>query len=133
MGWSVVEDAGRGWRRVVASPMPKEVVSCFAGKPGNCGVLVHSSKPRALYGMFPQSIECQMQSGEAGDFWCIEEDIAVVWVIMNNHAFGTIAGLEAAHYGTTFATVFEIVPYFRTLVWSNASRRSSSVVWTMIS
>ncbi len=36
-----------------------------------------------------------------------EEDIPVVWVIMNNHAFGTIAGLEAAHYGTTFGTVFE--------------------------
>ena len=36
-----------------------------------------------------------------------EEDIAVIWVIMNNHAFGTIAGLEQAHYGTTFATVFE--------------------------
>lgn len=26
MGWTVVEDAGRGWRRVVASPLPKEVV-----------------------------------------------------------------------------------------------------------
>lgn len=26
MGWNVVEDAGRGWRRVVASPLPKEVV-----------------------------------------------------------------------------------------------------------
>jgi len=26
LGWSVVEDAGRGWRRVVASPMPKEIV-----------------------------------------------------------------------------------------------------------
>ena len=26
MGWSVVEDSGRGWRRVVASPQPKEVV-----------------------------------------------------------------------------------------------------------
>ena len=26
MGWAVVEDAGRGWRRVVASPLPKEVV-----------------------------------------------------------------------------------------------------------
>ena len=25
-GWSVVEDAGRGWRRVVASPKPKRVV-----------------------------------------------------------------------------------------------------------
>jgi carbamate kinase len=26
MGWNVVEDAGRGWRRVVASPIPIEVV-----------------------------------------------------------------------------------------------------------
>jgi len=25
-GWSVVEDAGRGWRRVVASPFPEEIV-----------------------------------------------------------------------------------------------------------
>ncbi len=36
-----------------------------------------------------------------------EQDVAVVWVIMNNFAFGTIAGLEKAHYGTTFGTVFE--------------------------
>jgi acetolactate synthase-1/2/3 large subunit len=36
-----------------------------------------------------------------------EQDIAVVWVIMNNFAFGTIAGLEKAHYGTTYGTVFE--------------------------
>jgi carbamate kinase len=26
LGWNMVEDAGRGWRRVVASPLPKEVV-----------------------------------------------------------------------------------------------------------
>jgi carbamate kinase len=26
LGWEVVEDAGRGWRRVVASPLPVEVV-----------------------------------------------------------------------------------------------------------
>ena len=26
MGWNVVEDAGRGWRRVVASPMPKRII-----------------------------------------------------------------------------------------------------------
>ena len=49
----------------------------FPGKPGNCGVLVHSSKLRALAGMFPQSIEVQMQSGHAGDFWCIGENIEV--------------------------------------------------------
>jgi acetolactate synthase-1/2/3 large subunit len=36
-----------------------------------------------------------------------EESIGVVWVVMNNHAFGTIAGLEQAHFGTTFGTVFE--------------------------
>ena len=32
MGWSVVEDAGRGWRRVVASPLPKEIVELEAVK-----------------------------------------------------------------------------------------------------
>jgi hypothetical protein len=52
-----------------------EVEYRFAAKPGNCGVLVHASKPRALYDMFPQSIEVQMQSKEAGDFWCICENI----------------------------------------------------------
>jgi carbamate kinase len=29
-GWSVVEDAGRGWRRVVASPLPQEIVELKA-------------------------------------------------------------------------------------------------------
>jgi hypothetical protein len=49
----------------------------FAGKPGNCGVLVHASTPRALYKMFPKSIEVQMEHDNAGDFWCIVEDIKV--------------------------------------------------------
>ena len=52
-----------------------EVEYRFVGKPGNCGVLIHASKPRALYKMFPQSIEVQMMSGNAGDFWVIREDI----------------------------------------------------------
>ncbi|TWT79892.1 hypothetical protein CA13_12990 [Planctomycetes bacterium CA13] len=54
-----------------------EVQYRFAGKPGNCGVLVFASTPRALYGMFPQSIEVQMMHQNAGDFWCICEDITV--------------------------------------------------------
>jgi hypothetical protein len=49
----------------------------FSAAPGNCGVLVHASTPRALYGMFPKSIECQLQHGDAGDFWCIAQDITV--------------------------------------------------------
>lgn len=36
-----------------------------------------------------------------------EEDIPVVWVVMNNRAFGTIAQLQKAHYNTTLGTVFE--------------------------
>lgn len=54
-----------------------EVQYRFAGKPGNCGVLVHASTPRALYKMFPKSIEVQMHHTNAGDFWCIVEDIIV--------------------------------------------------------
>ena len=54
-----------------------EVEYRFAGKPGNCGVLVHASTPRVLYDMFPKSIEVQMMHENAGDFWCIGEDISV--------------------------------------------------------
>lgn len=49
----------------------------FASQPGNCGVLVHVSTPRALYDMFPKSIEVQLMHENAGDFWCIAEDITV--------------------------------------------------------
>ncbi|MFF2489054.1 thiamine pyrophosphate-binding protein [Microbacterium sp. NPDC058062] len=35
-----------------------------------------------------------------------EENVAVVWVVMNNNAFGTIAGLEKAAFDTTYGTVF---------------------------
>ena len=54
-----------------------EVEYRFPGKPGNCGVLAHASRLRALSRMFPQSIEVQMNHLHAGDFWCIEENIEV--------------------------------------------------------
>ena len=37
----------------------------------------------------------------------VEQGIACTWVVMNNCAFGTIAGLENANYGTKFGTVFQ--------------------------
>lgn len=37
----------------------------------------------------------------------MEADLPVVWVVMDNDAFGTIAGLEAMHYGWSFGCLFE--------------------------
>lgn len=48
----------------------------FPGKGGNNGVLVHCSKPRRL-SIWPQSMECQLASKNAGDFWRIGETIDV--------------------------------------------------------
>ncbi len=36
----------------------------------------------------------------------VEQDVPVIWLVMNNNAYGTIAGLEKAHFGTTYGTVF---------------------------
>lgn len=54
-----------------------EVEYRFPGQGGNCGILVHASEPRFLGKMFPKSIEVQMNAGDAGDFWCIGENIEV--------------------------------------------------------
>lgn len=45
-------------------------------KGGNNGVLVHTSTPGAL-GVWPKSIEVQLASGNAGDFWVIGTDLDV--------------------------------------------------------
>jgi acetolactate synthase-1/2/3 large subunit len=37
----------------------------------------------------------------------MEAEIPVVWLVMDNAAYGTIAGLENAHYGTSFGCLFE--------------------------
>jgi acetolactate synthase-1/2/3 large subunit len=37
----------------------------------------------------------------------VEMGVAPVWVVMNNSAFGTIAGLERKHYGTAYGCEFE--------------------------
>jgi acetolactate synthase-1/2/3 large subunit len=36
----------------------------------------------------------------------VELDLAIVWVVMNNNAYGTIAGLQMAHFGHTYGTTF---------------------------
>ncbi|MGC6526740.1 MAG: thiamine pyrophosphate-binding protein [Paracoccaceae bacterium] len=36
----------------------------------------------------------------------VELNLGIVWIVMNNNAFGTIAGLQKAHYGLTYGTTF---------------------------
>ncbi len=36
----------------------------------------------------------------------VERNLGIVWLVMNNNAFGTIAGLQKAHYGLTYGTTF---------------------------
>ena len=36
----------------------------------------------------------------------VELNLSIIWLIMNNNAFGTIAGLQKAHYGLTYGTTF---------------------------
>ncbi len=36
----------------------------------------------------------------------VEANVPVVWIVMNNRAYGTIAGLEMAHYGTAVRMPF---------------------------
>ncbi|RED18822.1 thiamine pyrophosphate-binding protein [Pontivivens insulae] len=40
----------------------------------------------------------------------VELDLAIIWLVMNNNAFGTIAGLQKAHYGLTYGTTFPGTP-----------------------
>lgn len=40
----------------------------------------------------------------------VEQKLPIVWLVMNNNAFGTIAGLQKAHYETTYGTVFPVDP-----------------------
>jgi hypothetical protein len=68
-GHLITDASFRDYRLVVEWRWP--------GEPGNSGILAHASTPRRLYDMFPQSIECQLYVGNAGDFWCIGEDITV--------------------------------------------------------
>ena len=37
----------------------------------------------------------------------VEMGIAPIWLVMNNSAFGTIAGLERKHYGSGYGCEFE--------------------------
>lgn len=53
-----------------------EVQWRWPGKGGNSGVLIHCSKPRER-NVWPKSLEVQLASQNAGDFWVIGESVTV--------------------------------------------------------
>jgi len=56
----------------------------------------------------------------------MEAEIPVVWVVMDNAAFGTIAGLEQAHYGWSFGNLFEIEGNEYRVAYAEVARASGA-------
>lgn len=82
---------------------PSGLATMGFGPAAALGVKVAQPKRHAIalvgdggFGTNPSVIATAMEAG-----------LHVVWVVMDNSAFGTIAGLEQMHYGTTFGCVFE--------------------------
>lgn len=70
-GHLISDSAWRDYRLEVEWRWPPQ------SKGGNNGVLVHTTELHVLGNLFPRSIEVQLMSGNAGDFWVIGEDITV--------------------------------------------------------
>lgn len=77
----ILVDLGKPTGHLITNDIYKnyrlEVQYRFPSNPGNSGVLLHVSDPRIIYGIFPRSIEAQLQHGKAGNLNCMGEDITV--------------------------------------------------------
>ncbi len=51
-----------------------------------------------------------------------EMALPIIWIVMNNSAFGTIAGLENSHYHTEFGTVFKADDQPYTPDWAQVAK-----------
>lgn len=67
MGHLITEASFENYRVVLEYRFSKEA--------GNCGLIVHVSKPRLLNNFLPQGIEVQMKSLNAGDFHLFGETL----------------------------------------------------------
>ncbi|MDE3199136.1 MAG: thiamine pyrophosphate-binding protein [Acidobacteriota bacterium] len=72
---------------------PAAVLGVKIARPGRAAVALIGD---GAFGSNPSVVATAMEAG-----------IPVVWLIMDNSGFGTIAGLEAMHYGWSFGCMFE--------------------------
>ena len=59
----------------------------------------------------------------------VEMGVAPIWVVMNNSSFGTIAGLERKHYGTSYGCDFEVDGQPYTPDFSQMARACGAEGW----
>ncbi len=136
-GWSVVEDAGRGWRRVVASPMPKEIVELdsikavlhdgitviTAGGGGIPVVDVGGGEYRGVAAVIDKDYACSLLAREVkADLFLIAtavEKVAINFGTPRQQWLDRITLAEAKRYlaeGTHFAKG-SMAPKIQAIIW----------------
>jgi len=136
-GWSVVEDAGRGWRRVVPSPMPKEIVELdsikavlqdgitviAAGGGGIPVVDVGGGEYRGVAAVIDKDYACSLLAREVkADLFLIAtavEKVAINFGTPRQQWLDRITLAEAKRYlaeGTHFAKG-SMAPKIQAIVW----------------
>jgi carbamate kinase len=137
MGWSVVEDAGRGWRRVVASPLPKEIVELetvqvvlkqgivviTVGGGGIPVIDVGGGEYRGTAAVIDKDFACSLLAREVkADLFLIAtaiEKVAVNFGKPNQRWIDTMTLAEAKQYlaeGTHFAKG-SMAPKIEAIIW----------------
>jgi len=136
-GWSVVEDAGRGWRRVVPSPLPKRVVEEPAIKAlvekgmcvitvGGGGIPVVADDAGKLKGIaavidkdYASSLLANLVSAELFVISTAVEKVAINWGKPEQKWLDQITVAEAKAYlaeGTHFAKG-SMAPKIQACIW----------------
>ncbi|HVP20073.1 MAG TPA: carbamate kinase [Spirochaetia bacterium] len=137
LGWSVVEDAGRGWRRVVPSPLPKEIVELdsikailddgitviAAGGGGIPVVDVGSGEYRGVAAVIDKDYACSLLAREVkADLFLIAtsvEKVAINFGTPDQRWLDTITLAEAKDYlaeGKHFARG-SMAPKIQAVIW----------------
>jgi carbamate kinase len=137
LGWDVVEDAGRGWRRVVASPLPKKVVELESVKHllnngvvvitvGGGGIPVIENEPGHLMGTaavidkdFASSLLAQKINADLLLISTAVEKVALNWGKPDQAWIDHLSLSEAKDYlaeGTHFAKG-SMAPKIEAIIW----------------
>lgn len=148
MNWSVVEDAGRGWRRVVASPLPEEVIELDAIKiliesgvvvitVGGGGIPVIDQGNREFQGVaavidkdFASSLLAKLINADLFLISTAVEKVALNFGKVDQKWINKMTLLEAKHYlaeGKHFAKG-SMAPKIQAIIWYLESGGNQAII-----